>query len=91
MIILADFALPDITQSLPVLVWIYGGGFMTGSIALDIYNPRQYINRGNIVYVAIQYRVGAHGFLYFGPDSGAPGNVGLLDQVCELNVIVMAP
>ena len=70
-------------QKLPVLVWIYGGGYMTGSSELDIYNPVQYVDKGHLIYVAMQYRVGSHGFLYFGPDSGAPGNVGLLDQVCS--------
>ena len=34
---------------------IYGGGYMTGSAALDVYDPEQYVERG-IVYVAMQYR-----------------------------------
>lgn len=68
---------------LPVLVRIYGGGFMCGSIALDYYNPAQYVKR-KVVFVAMQYRVGAHGFLCLGEESGAPGNVGLLDQVMAL-------
>ena len=68
-------------QDLPVLVWIYGGGFMAGSSALDMYNPEEIVKRGNIIFVSMQYRVGSHGFLYFGKDSSAPGNVGLLDQV----------
>ena len=54
---------------------------MSGSSTLDIYNPEEIVKRGNIIFVSIQYRVGSHGFLYFGKDSSAPGNVGLLDQV----------
>ena len=65
---------------LPVLVWIYGGGFTTGTSTLDIYNPNELVKRGNVVFVSFQYRVGAHGFLYFN-DPDVPGNVGLLDQV----------
>ena len=73
--------LPLFFQDLPVLVWIYGGGFMAGSSALEMYNPEEIVKRGNIIFVSMQYRVGSHGFLYFGKDSSAPGNVGLLDQV----------
>ena len=70
-------------QELPVLVWIYGGGYTTGSAALDVYDPRQLVERGELIFVAMQYRVGSHGFLYLG-DSAAPGNMGLLDQVAAL-------
>jgi carboxylesterase type B len=61
-------------------VWIYGGGYSLGSATLDLYNPEQYVER-DLVFVAMQYRLGSHGFLYFGKGSEAPGNVGLLDQV----------
>jgi carboxylesterase type B len=54
---------------------------MSGSASLEVYNPEAIVNRGNVIFVAMQYRVGAHGFLYFGQESNAPGNVGLLDQV----------
>ena len=66
---------------MPVLVWIYGGGYMAGSSSLDMYNPEEIVKRGNIIFVSMQYRVGSHGFLHFGKDSSSPGNVGLLDQV----------
>ena len=54
---------------------------MTGSASLDMYDPQEIVKLGKVVFVSIQYRLGAHGFLYFGEDSSAPGNVGLLDQV----------
>jgi len=71
------------SEKLPVLIWIYGGGFTTGTSTLDIYNPNELVKRGNVVFVSFQYRVGAHGFLYFN-DPDVPGNVGLLDQVMVL-------
>ncbi len=71
-----------------MLVWIYGGGYMTGSAALDVYRPDQLVKAGDgLVYVAMQYRLGSHGFLNMGRGSGAPGNVGLLDQVVALEWI----
>ena len=68
-------------QKLPVLVWIFGGGYTTGSASLELYNPKKLVQLGNVIFVSMQYRVGSHGFLYMGKDSGAPGNVGMLDQV----------
>ena len=70
---------------MPVLVWIYGGGYMAGSSSLDMYNPEEIVKRGNIIFVSMQYRVGSHGFLHFGKDSSSPGNVGLLDQVSNFH------
>ena len=66
-----------------MVVWIYGGGYATGSAALDVYDPQELV-RKDVVYVAMQYRLGSHGFLYLGEDSGAPGNAGMLDQVMAL-------
>jgi len=66
---------------LPVIVFIYGGGFTTGSSSLEIYNPSVIVARGNVIFVAMQYRLGAFGFMSMGTNSSAPGNAGLLDQV----------
>ncbi len=62
----------------PVMVWITGGMFEIGSGAW--YDGRAFARDG-IVYVAINYRVGADGFLYLG-DGNA--NMGLLDQIMAL-------
>ena len=71
---------------LPVLVWIYGGGFYSGTTTLDLYDGRVLASRTRMVVVSIQYRVSTLGFMYLG-DSEAPGNQGLMDQVMGLEWI----
>lgn len=71
----------------PVFVWIYGGGFISGSTACDIYDGKEYAKKG-IVFVSINYRVGALGFIAH-PEltkegNGSSGNYGLMDQVAGL-------
>ncbi|KAG8429169.1 hypothetical protein GDO86_018149 [Hymenochirus boettgeri] len=64
-----------------VMVWIYGGGFSTGSSSLDVYDGRYLCHTENVIVVSMNYRVGAFGFLTLTPGSAdAPGNVGLFDQ-----------
>jgi len=65
----------------PVLLWIHGGAFANGSA--DIYDARRLATRGDIVVVAVNYRLGAPGFLAH-PALGAPGNYGLADQQAAL-------
>lgn len=75
-------------EKLPVMVWIYGGGFMTGSTAIAAYGGDKLANRG-VVVVSIAYRVGPMGFLSH-PGLSAEsrqrvsGNYGLLDQIAGL-------
>lgn len=65
-------------EGLPMLVWIYGGGYMSGSSTLDIYNAKTLSAVGNVIVASMQYRVGAFGFLYLAPflpghEEDAPG------------------
>jgi len=73
---------------LPVMVWIFGGGFAAGSTS----EPRQdagNLSKKGVLVVSCNYRLGVFGFLAH-PDlareSGrnASGNYGLLDQVAAL-------
>lgn len=68
----------------PVIVFIHGGGFRTGSASLEA-GPRYLMDR-DIVYVNINYRLGALGFLATG-SRAAPGNMGMKDQVLALKWI----
>ncbi len=68
----------------PVLVWIHGGGFVTGSGSQAIYDGGALARRGDVVVVSINYRLGALGFLAPEGNHGATWNPGLLDQVRAL-------
>ncbi|RDI66930.1 carboxylesterase/lipase family protein [Nocardia pseudobrasiliensis] len=64
----------------PVIVWIPGGGFVSG--AGSVYDGSAYARRG-IVLVTINYRVNVFGYLYQ-PQRPGSGNAGLLDQLAAL-------
>lgn len=66
-------------EKLPVIVWIYGGGFYSGSSEMDIYDGGILASHNKAVIVSMNYRLGIFGFLKSGTKE-APGNVGLLDQ-----------
>ncbi|MFE0643151.1 carboxylesterase/lipase family protein [Streptomyces sp. NPDC058877] len=67
----------------PVMVWIHGGGFVSGSGSLPIYSGETFARNGDIVVVTINYRLGPLGYLYFG-EEGAGGNFWLTDQLAAL-------
>jgi para-nitrobenzyl esterase len=75
-------------EHLPVLVWIYGGGFSAGATSDPNYSGEQLARKG-VVFVSIGYRVGPLGFLAH-PELSAEttnhvsGNYGLLDQIAGL-------
>jgi para-nitrobenzyl esterase len=72
----------------PVLVWIHGGAFTTGSGGFPIYDGSALARRGDVVVVTINYRLGALGFLalpaFEREEGNVVGNFGLLDQVRAL-------
>jgi para-nitrobenzyl esterase len=67
----------------PVLVWIHGGGFHTGSGNLPYYATDNFARDGDLVAISINYRIGPLGFLAgLGEE-----NVWLTDQVAALRWI----
>src|SRR5579885_2688078 len=65
---------------LPVLVWIHGGGFMTGTPTTSWYHPAGFVGDG-IVVVSITYRLGLEGLL---PIPGVPTNRAVRDWLAAL-------
>jgi para-nitrobenzyl esterase len=76
---------------IPVLVWIYGGGFNGGSTSEITYSGEQLAKKG-VVLVSMAYRVGQLGFMAH-PELSAEnpnhvsGNYGLLDMIAGLKWI----
>ncbi|KAH9061818.1 alpha beta-hydrolase [Lactarius deliciosus] len=76
-------------SKLPVVVWIYGGGFEDGSTVF--YDGSVIVNRSialhqPVVYVSMNYRVTAFGFLASKEVKNAKvGNLGLWDQRLALH------
>ncbi|XP_055610914.1 venom carboxylesterase-6-like [Uranotaenia lowii] len=62
----------------PVMIWIHGGGFVSGSAQSSMYNPKHLVQEGVLV-VTVNYRLGPLGFLCL-PSVGIEGNMGLKDQ-----------
>jgi len=72
-------------EPLPVMVWIHGGAFVTGSGSLPTYDGHSFATRGNVILVTINYRLGPFGFVHLSPFHEAlSSNVGLLDQIAAL-------
>jgi para-nitrobenzyl esterase len=75
---------PPAEDARPVMVWIHGGAFINGNGGM--YDSRWLVDRGDIIVVTLNYRLGALGFLAhpaLGPE-GAVGNYGLQDQQAAL-------
>jgi para-nitrobenzyl esterase len=85
---------PDPTASLPVMVFIHGGGNQQGAAGdtsggTEIYNGKNLSSRGNVVVVTIDYRLGPFGFLVHPGletenNKHISGNYALMDQIKAL-------
>lgn len=71
---------PAEADAAPVVLWIHGGAFERGTAALPGYDGSAFARDG-VVFVSVNYRLGAEGFSVF-PD--APRNLGLRDVALAL-------
>jgi len=86
----ANVWVPDgsLGKKLPVMVWIYGGGFVNGGSSPSVYDGTQFA-RHDIVFVSFNYRVGRFGFfahpaLTKENPNEPKGNYGYMDQIAAL-------
>ncbi|XP_036382002.1 bile salt-activated lipase-like [Megalops cyprinoides] len=74
-----------VSTGLPVMVYIFGGAFLLGAsndvsfMGNSLYDGEEIADRGKVIVITVNYRVGTLGFLSTGDASG-PGNYGLWDQ-----------
>ncbi|WP_137173690.1 carboxylesterase/lipase family protein [Massilia sp. HP4] len=77
---------------LPVLVWIYGGGFVNGGSSPPTYSGAELAKQG-VVVISFNYRIGRFGFFAHpqltreAGDKTPLGNYGFMDQVAALQWI----
>lgn len=75
-------------KNLPVMVWIYGGGFVNGGSSPAVYDGSEFAKQ-DVIFVSFNYRVGRFGFFAHpaltkeDPD-GLKGNYGFMDQIAAL-------
>ncbi|MFN8633157.1 MAG: carboxylesterase/lipase family protein [Chloroflexota bacterium] len=72
----------------PVMVYLHGGAFVTGSGSMPMYHGAALARRGDVVVVNLNYRLGLFGYLrgidVCGDALPSTGNEGLLDQIAAL-------
>jgi len=78
---------PQITGKRPVMVWIHGGGYSSGSGGLPIYDGAALARKGDVVVVTVNHRLNIFGYLHlaaFDQRYASSGNAGQLDLVQAL-------
>jgi len=73
---------PNLQGDLPVMVFIHGGGFVSGSSSTKFYGGDFFMEK-DVVLVSINYRLSVLGGLYLDGEN-VPGNQGMRDQVLAL-------
>ena len=79
---------PALDAKRPVMVWLHGGAFVTGSGSSPMYDGRSFARHEDVVVVTLNHRLGAFGFLNLAEAGGSAfadsGSAGMLDIVAAL-------
>lgn len=79
---------PAGAAGLPVMVWLHGGGWQSGSGSCAVYDGTRLARRGDVIVVTLNHRLGAHGFTDFSRILGGrwfqSSNLGVKDMVAAL-------
>jgi para-nitrobenzyl esterase len=76
---------PSLGGRKPVMVWLHGGGFSSGSASHRLYDGGNLARRGDIVFVGVNHRLNVFGYTHLAGIGGdayaSSGNAGILDVV----------
>ena len=78
---------PEGDGPFPVMVWIHGGGYLSGTPSQLLYNGRRLAQQQQVIVVNVSYRLGAWGYGWFGDlvaDLPCDTNLGVRDQIAAL-------
>jgi len=73
---------PEHALNMPVMVWIHGGAYMSGTGNTELYGPEHFMDK-DVILVSINYRLSVLGGIYLDGKT-VPGNQGMRDQVLAL-------
>lgn len=79
----------DKHAKLPVMVWIYGGGFLAGGSSEPRQDGANLAGKNGVIVVSMNYRLGIFGFFAYADLAAespvhAAGNYGLMDQLAAI-------
>ncbi len=78
---------PATSGKRPVMVWLHGGGFASGSGSYSIYSGKELARKHDVVAISVNHRLNIFGFLYLAEYGGKwanASNAGILDVVAAL-------
>ena len=87
-LVLNVWAPAKVSGQLPVMVWLHGGGWISGSGSCAIYDGENLASRGDVVVVTINHRLGASGLTdlsrVIGGKYAGSSNLGIRDMLAAL-------
>ncbi|WP_415976166.1 carboxylesterase family protein [Rhodococcus sp. 077-4] len=77
---------PSVAEELPVMVWLHGGGYVSGGGEAEKYDADELVREG-VVVVSVTFRLG--GFGYLTPKGSGESNIGVQDQIEALRWVAV--